>query len=475
MLSSSVSIIPKNNKVEPIIEKKTNSRKLAAPPDLLRSKFAGKQSEEVFEDFSSKGLNIVFGDDSETRNEINLNDFWNKDVDQLTNEERQNLEETFVNPEDFAKEVLDFASKESDKEKEGASFAEGVFQAAREVVQESISIKSEQVIGVEDGPSEEEEELRRLFEAGRNIVENKMTVIGSADETVKMKSSTLYNTQSKEKQIEKDLAELEVRILRNSWDNPIDPSERLDLFAPPPSFDETIFDSTSVNYPGALPGTRENVKIHEDLKQAIDYAQFAVKVLSSLDEEIDLESNEVRYFRKGIEMPLNDVLNLQKTVNEAVKIGIIDSPQEVMAEKSRLKMLVEELSRYSIDRFSEIVEEYKDLLLSDRFVNLVKERFAKIIDYDMKCKRGELPISEEMNDKHDKEREILGLLVKQAMLLLKEVQALGAELEVMQLEIIRSICQVAMDPQHRTEEEAAIALTDAVVRFFHITIINFSE
>ena len=32
----------------------------------------------------------------------------------------------------------------------------------------------------------------------------------------------------------------------------------------------------------------------------------------------------------------------------------------------------------------------------------------------------------------------------------------------MQLEIIRSICQVAMDPKHVTEEETALALTDAV-------------
>jgi hypothetical protein len=49
-----------------------------------------------------------------------------------------------------------------------------------------------------------------------------------------------------------------------------------------------------------------------------------------------------------------------------------------------------------------------------------------------------------------------------AQLLLKEARALGAELEAQQLEVIRSICQVAMDPKHQTQEETAMALSDAV-------------
>jgi hypothetical protein len=39
---------------------------------------------------------------------------------------------------------------------------------------------------------------------------------------------------------------------------------------------------------------------------------------------------------------------------------------------------------------------------------------------------------------------------------------LGAELEAMQLELIRSICEVAMDPKYATEDEAVTALSDAV-------------
>jgi len=60
------------------------------------------------------------------------------------------------------------------------------------------------------------------------------------------------------------------------------------------------------------------------------------------------------------------------------------------------------------------------------------------------------------------ERVYLSKLTQYSMRLLKETQALGAELEVSQLEIIRSICQVAMDPKYTTEEEAAVALTDMV-------------
>ena len=68
----------------------------------------------------------------------------------------------------------------------------------------------------------------------------------------------------------------------------------------------------------------------------------------------------------------------------------------------------------------------------------------------------------ELEEKHSKERHVLGKLVKYSQLLLKEVQALGAELEATQVEVIRSICKVAMNPDHKTEEETAEALTDAV-------------
>jgi len=52
--------------------------------------------------------------------------------------------------------------------------------------------------------------------------------------------------------------------------------------------------------------------------------------------------------------------------------------------------------------------------------------------------------------------------VAYAQYLLKQAQALGSELEALQLSVIRSICLVAMDPAHTTETETATALTDAV-------------
>ena len=67
-----------------------------------------------------------------------------------------------------------------------------------------------------------------------------------------------------------------------------------------------------------------------------------------------------------------------------------------------------------------------------------------------------------LEEAHSLERELLSELVLYAQLLLKEARALGAELESQQLEVIRSVCKVAMDPSHRTEEETALALSDAV-------------
>jgi hypothetical protein len=71
-------------------------------------------------------------------------------------------------------------------------------------------------------------------------------------------------------------------------------------------------------------------------------------------------------------------------------------------------------------------------------------------------------IDTELEKNHARERYLLGQLVVATQLLLKEARALGAELEAQQIEVIRSICKVAMDPSHTTEGETAAALTDAV-------------
>mmetsp|Transcript_14575 Transcript_14575/g.22484 ORF Transcript_14575/g.22484 Transcript_14575/m.22484 type:complete len:895 (-) Transcript_14575:367-3051(-) len=391
-----------------------------------------------------------------------LQNLLEKDMESLSEEEMKQLDEEFQSPEAFAKQLMDFANKKAEKEKDGAGFVEAAMETAKEVVKNHSGATTASYAFKDDSnkrQSAEEEELRRLFEAGKNIAEGKIA-LAEEQESSDTTGSSLSSTDSSGKpSMEKELAKLELRIMRNSWDEPVNTDEMLDLMAPPPSFDEEIIDATSVNYPGGNISEKK-INLHPDLKQAIEYATFAGRILSNLEEEHT--ETDVKYFKDGVEMPLSDVKNLQKVVDEAVKIGIIDDPREVMAEKGRLNMLVEELIRFPEDRFSEIVDEYRDLLLSERFVQLIQERFLVMKEYDRKCADGIVTPSEELSQRHEKERFILGKMVKQAMLLLKEVQALGAELETMQLEVVRSICLVAMDPKHKNEEEAAIALTDAV-------------
>jgi len=103
---------------------------------------------------------------------------------------------------------------------------------------------------------------------------------------------------------------------------------------------------------------------------------------------------------------------------------------------------------------------YKDVLLSDNLVDLIKERLQAMTQRDLADRReGKEDLRKEI---HARERAILINLAQIAQALVKEAQALGAELEVSMLEIIRNICEVAMDPSHTTEEDTAVALTDAV-------------
>lgn len=148
-------------------------------------------------------------------------------------------------------------------------------------------------------------------------------------------------------------------------------------------------------------------------------------------------------------------------MEDGVQIGLIDDPIEYMKERSRLQMLVNELVNQPDERFSEIAEFYKDLLLSDNFVTLLKENLKSMAERHLEARRSGEDTSD-LDERLVRERDILGKLVQYAQLLLKEVQALGAELETTQMEVIRSICNVAMDPDHKTEEETAEALTDAV-------------
>jgi hypothetical protein len=146
-------------------------------------------------------------------------------------------------------------------------------------------------------------------------------------------------------------------------------------------------------------------------------------------------------------------------VDDAVEIGLIDDPLELLAEESRLQMLIDELWVQPDERTREIVSNFKDVLLSEHFTAHVRKRLELMAQRDVDALRND---DTSLESVHQRERDILGQLVSYTQLLVKETRALGAELEASQLEVIRSICKVAMDPSLKTEEETAMALTDAV-------------
>jgi hypothetical protein len=165
------------------------------------------------------------------------------------------------------------------------------------------------------------------------------------------------------------------------------------------------------------------------------------------------------YFVGNRQLTDKQVQNMRTLMVEAVDIGLIDNPLIKMKESSQLQMLIDELWDQPEERHTEITSNYKDLLLSDNFVTLVKERLTMMADRDLEAMRRGDDATEKTSSR---ERQLLGGLVVAAQLLLKEARALGAQLEAQQLEVIRSICKIAMDPKHDTEEETAQALTDGV-------------
>ncbi len=261
--------------------------------------------------------------------------------------------------------------------------------------------------------------------------------------------------------LDEELAELEVRMSRSQAEESDGPptNKVFDVFSGPEVYNQNVDPATAVNWPGAKEGTRTNVQLAADLSTALKQAQFAAAVLAQMREESS-DDGHVQYFVGTKELPLERVALLQKCVDEAVRAGIIEDPEIVVVERSRLQMLLDELTTQPEERLEEIAMNYKDLLLSDNLVDLIRERLHGMAQRDLEARRtGDEELHKEA---HSRERAILMNLAQIAQALVKEAQALGAELEVSMLEIIRSICEVAMDPSHKSEEDTAVALTDAV-------------
>ena len=257
--------------------------------------------------------------------------------------------------------------------------------------------------------------------------------------------------------LEEELAELQVRIrLDPEDDEPIPPGGVFDLFQGPPQADDN---DPVMDWPGSTSNEqqrrRNTQKLPSSLAEAVNQANFAARMLLNMTKS----PTDGKFYNigDGKEVPLSRVKLLCKCVEEAVEIGIIENPMTLLEEMSRLELLLTELRQSSEDRFGEIVSGFKDLCMSNNFVPLIRQRLNVMAEKEQQQKT-----NTEVARTNERDRENLGKLVQYAMVLLKETQSLGAELEAMQLEIIRSICEVAMDPRHSTEEEAAIALSDAV-------------
>eukprot|EP00978_Attheya_sp_CCMP212_P043867 scaffold293700_cov49-Attheya_sp.AAC.1 len=384
--------------------------------------------------------------------------------------------------EELAEDVMTFGEEQEKNDAEGSGFVSAALETAKTLIREE---KTKQKVDVMDRRkvSTEEEELKKIFEAGRQAVEGRLAT--AAQELEEESRSTKTSLESARKNggvteedidrliesdktvsryarsLDDELAELEIRINKSPGEELDGPMKNpmFDIMSGPEAYNPNVDAETAVNWPGAQRGTKD-VRLPKQLQEAIQQAKFAARTLSQLKSlDTDGEKGEARYRVGNKEISAQQVRMLRKVVDDAVAIGIIDDPLTYLKEQSRLQMVLDELNG-SMERFDEIASNYKDLLLSDNFVPLIKERLTAMADKDLAAKNlGQEDLFEKV---HAEEREMLGRLVEYAQMLLKEARALGAELEASQLEVIRSICQVAMDPSHKTEQDTAIALTDAV-------------
>ena len=391
-----------------------------------------------------------------------------------------------MSAEELLKSILKFGDEKEKGEADGSGFVNGAFSKAKELSQQEkkmeVGVKEREPanpilenIKYPDEPKSTEDELKDIFAAGEKIAESRMTTVKRDDDanalgTPKSIVTEEYvddliagdKTIGAARSLDDELAQLEVRISKTVGEDTdaYGPNPVFDVFSGPEVYNPNVDPLTSVNWPGALPNTRTDIKLPPELEAAVKSADFAAKLLSKMvEEEQDDETKE--FYIDGKKINDEQVRRLRKAVEDGVQIGLIDDPIEYMKERSRLQMLVNELVNQPDERFSEIAEFYKDLLLSDNFVTLLKENLKSMAERHLEARRSGEDTSD-LDERLARERFILGKLVQYGQLLLKEVQALSAELETTQMEVIRSICNVAMDPDHNTEEETAEALTVAV-------------
>ena len=360
---------------------------------------------------------------------------------------------------------------------EGSGFVKGAFGKANEVMKErhqrkqqallregrngrkNTSLWKENDVGVSNinvgnnvirapkgGRITAVEELRRMFEAGEKHVDERISKIvaeivamGSQDGTTEGHVDALI---AQEKYLSRDARELYFELSKLDC--------HISSLAQNPTLDIMSGPEESAMRPNKR---KTKVRSYEQM-EAAKQAKLIVNLLAGLktvEHMNDDGSKRVHYYNEEQELPLKKVERLRKLVQDAAEMGIIDDP--------RLKMITNELWNQPAERFGEIAEKYKDLLLSEEFVVLVKGRLSQMFDDDLSSLQSD---GTSLKEPHAREWELLGQLVIYTQSLLREARARGAELEAQQLEVVRTICKVAMNPKHTSEAHIARALADAV-------------
>ena len=434
------------------ISKAKSKAKVASPSKASDQSHPPEKTEEQIRDDILK----ISRDNKEIQDEL-------KAATDLMQDDEEDL-----SPEDLLAKVLKFGEEQEKEEKPGYGFVDGAMSKARELLkQEDQDLQYRELDSKDRTRMEEEDELKRIFGAGQTAVEDKLsgptTTANLAkpsitDEDIDALIDAEDSIPRNARVLDDGLAELEVRMSKSS-DGEVGSNGLFDVFSGPETYNPNVDPESAVNWPGAKEGTRTDVRLAADLSRALKQAKFAAAIVSQMREEEDDEGT-IHYYVGTKEIPSERMRVLKYCVSEAVKAGIIEDPEILLTERSRLQLIVDEIMSQPEERLEEIAMSYKDLLLSDNLVALMKERLNAMAYRDIDARRqGD---EDRFKEQHGREREILIKLAKIGQGLVKDAQALGAELEVSMLEIIRSICEVAMDPSHKDEEETAIALKDAV-------------
>ena len=124
--------------------------------------------------------------------------------------------------------------------------------------------------------------------------------------------------------LDDELAELEVAINSSPGEEMDGPRRNpvFDIFSGPEVYNPNV-ELDSVNYPGALPGTK-SIELPRQLKEAVQQAEFAVQVWSGLktvEQIADDGTKQLKYLYETRELTPEQVKKLEMVAGEAIKIG----------------------------------------------------------------------------------------------------------------------------------------------------------